>query len=59
MDVNTVVLVVVGVDAIFPGTGVGLCGAVLMVVFSFISVEGQCWVFAPDYNCPNVFHFLV
>ena len=45
MDIVLVVVVVVGPGVIFPGTGVGLCVAIFMVVLHFGSVEGPGGVF--------------
>ena len=41
-----VILVVVGVGVITPGTSVGLYVAIFMVVLGFKYVVGSCWVFA-------------
>ena len=62
VDVTVVVLVVAGVvgtGVIIPGTGAGLCIAVLMAGFTFKSGEVPCGVFAPNYSLPYVFLFLV
>ena len=47
MSYDVDVIVVIGFSVTTPGTGMGMCIAIFMIIPGFKSIEGPCGVFAP------------